>query len=137
MSDLLTMMRKTQEAYCVRNGLQVERQFTDAELEYSNATLDEIEAELYPGMSREEALGRLSPEENAMLARLNAQTLIPFRVTVTTADSTEQINILATDACMANVRAAEIMFSGFDCEKPMAFKIKVEPIQTNELRRAA
>lgn len=81
-------------------------------------------------MSREEVLGRLSPEESAMLARLNAQTMIPFRVTVTTADGTEQISVLATDACMANVRAAEIMFSGFDCEKkPMAFKVKVEPIR--------
>ncbi len=137
MSDLLTMMRKTQEAHCVRNGLPVERQFSDAELEQSNATLSEIEAELYPSMSREEMLGTLSPDERAALANLNAQTLIPFRVTVTTNDRLEVVNVLAPDACSANVQIMEMLFGDFSAAKPKAIKIKVEPIKGCELRRAA
>lgn len=114
MSELLTVMRRANEAHAVRFGIAVERQFTDADLECSNAALDEIEAKLYRGGS-----------------------LIPFRVTVTTAGGTEQVNIIATDACMANMNAVELLFPGFDCEKIMAIKIKVEPLHVAQIKEAA
>lgn len=118
MSELLTLMRKTNEAQAVRLGVPVQRQFSDDELAGSMELLAEAEAELYG----------LDPRN---------RKLIPFRVTVTTAAGAKQINVLATDACMANVRAAEIMFPDFGCEKPMAFKIKVEPVNVVQLKEAA
>ena len=134
--DLFTFMRKTNEAYAVRHGLPVERQFYDADLVESHKGLSEAERELY-GMTETERLGELSAIEQAALNDLNAKTLIPFRVTVTTDDLLEVVNVLAPDACSANVQIMEMMFGDFDAVKPRAIKIKVEPIKVSELRRAA
>lgn len=136
MNNLLTLMRKTNEAQAVRLGVPVQRQFSDDELAGSMELLAEAEAEFYGLDPRDESGGPLSAPEVTRLRELNRK-LIPFRVTVTTAAGAKQINVLATDACMANVRAAEILFPDFDCEKPMAFKIKVEPINVVQLKEAA
>lgn len=116
MADLITLMRKTNEAQAVRLGLSVNRQFSDDELAANMAILAEAEAELYGAAHRK---------------------LMPFRVTITTSADVKQISVLATDACMANVRAAEIIFPDSDCEKPMAFKIKVEPVNVAQIKEAA
>lgn len=134
---LFDMMRKTQEAYCVRHGISVDRQFSGDELADSQRTLTEVERELYPLMSADERMGRLGPEEQALLDELNGKNLIPFRVTVTTASQIETINILAPNSCAATVQAVELMFGEFDADKPEAFKLKVEPVNRSELRRAA
>lgn len=110
MSDLFTLMRKTQEAQAIRLGVEIERQFTDDELAGSMELLAEAEAEIY------------------------GTGPITFRVTITTASGVRRLDVLATDACMANIRAAEIMFQA---DKPMAFKIKVEPINVAQLKEAA
>lgn len=136
MSELLTLMRKTNEAQAVRLGVQVERQFSDDELAGSMELLAEAEAEFYGLDPRDESGGPLSAPEIAKLRELNRK-LIQFRVTVTTSAGAKRINVLATDACMANVRAAEIMFPDFDCAKPMAIKIKVEPVNVDQLKEAA
>jgi hypothetical protein len=136
MSSLFDLMRKTNEAQAVRLGIPVSRQFSDDELIDSMQALADAERELYGDMSTEERLGKLSEEEQRMLNELNRR-LIPFRVTVTLPDRIEQINILATDACHANIRVVEMVFGDFDAEKPQAFKVKVEPVQTRNLRRAA
>ena len=135
MADLLTLMRKTQEAQAVRLGIQVERQFTDDELAGSMDLLAEAEAELYGTDPRNEGVP-LSGIERQKLSELNRR-LIPFRVTITTTTGSDEVNVLATDACMANMRAAEILFPDLDCEKPMAFKIKVEPVNVVQLKEAA
>ena len=84
------------------------------------------EAEFYGLDPRDESGCPLSAPELALLREFDSK-LIPFRVTVTTAAGVENINILATDACMANMRALEILFPDFDGEIPVALKIKVEP----------
>lgn len=134
--DLFTFMRKTNEAYAVRHGLPVERQFSDAELVESHKGLSEAERDLL-GMQPAERLGELSAIEQAALNDLNATTLIPFRVTVTTNDRLEVVNVLAPDACSANIQIMEMLFGDFDAIKPKAIKIKVEPVKVSELRRAA
>lgn len=136
MSTLLDLMRKTTEAQAVRLGIPVVRQFSDDELASSMAELESAERELY-GMKREERLGELSDVEQAALNDLNAKTLIPFRVTVTTDDRLEVVNVLAPDACSANVQIIEMLFGDFDAIKPKAIKVKVEPINQSFLRRAA
>jgi hypothetical protein len=73
------------------------------------------------GESLEQARDRRFREE-ADAMRL----MIPFDVTITSAEGIQKIDVLATDACMANVRAAEMML--LDCDKPTNFKIKVEPL---------
>lgn len=135
MSSLFDMMRKTNEAQAVRLGIPVSRQFSDSELIDSMQALVDAERELY-GMNEDERLGKLGPDEKRLLDELNRK-LIPFRVTVTLPDRTEQINILATDACHANIRVVEMIFGDFDAEKPQSFRVKVEPVQTRNLRRAA
>ncbi len=134
--DLFDLMRKTNEAYAVRHGIPVERKFSDAELVESHKGLSEAEREIY-GMTETERLGELSAVEQAALNDLNAKTLIPFRVTVTTDDRLEVVNVLAPDACSANVQILEMLFGDFSAAKPKAIKIKVEPIKGCELRRAA
>lgn len=134
---LFDLMRKTQEAYCVRHGIPVDRQFSDDDLADSQRTLTEAERELYGTMTADERMGRLGPEEQALLDELNAKNLIPFRVTVTTARQIETINILAPNSCAATVQAVEMMFGEFDADKPEAFKLKVEPMKQRDLRRAA
>lgn len=134
--DLFTFMRKTNEAYAVRHGLPVERQFSDAELVASHKGLADAEREIY-GMQPAERLGELSAIEQAALNDLNAKTLIPFRVTVTTDDRLEVVNVLAPDACAANLQIMEMLFGDFGAIKPRAIKIKVEPIPASVLRRAA
>lgn len=133
--SLFDLMRKTNEAQAVRLGIPVSRQFSDDELTDSMQAMADAERKLY-GMTEDERLGKLGEEEQRMLNELNRR-LIPFRVTVTLPDRTEQINILATDACHANIRVVEMVFGDFDAEKPQAFKVKVEPVQTRSLRRAA
>lgn len=134
--SLFTMMRKTQEAHAVRHGLPVTRQFSDDELATSMDMLSQAERELLT-MQRTERLGELSAVEQAALNDLNAKTLIHFRVTVTTNDRLEIVNVLAPDACAANVQIMEMLFGDFGVIKPKAIKIKVEPIKASELRRAA
>lgn len=134
--DLFTFMRKTNEAYAVRHGLPVERQFSDDELVESHKGLSQAERDLLC-MQPAERLGELSAIEQAALNDLNAKTLIPFRVTVTTDDRLEVVNVLAPDACAANVQMMEMLFGDFDAIKPKAIKIKVEPVKVSELRRAA
>lgn len=136
MSQLYTLMLKAQEAQAVRLGIEIPRQFTDAELAESTALLEQAERELYGADPRDESGCPLSAAELTKLRDLDRK-VIPFLVTVTTAEGATQINVLATDACMASTRAAEIMFPDFDCEKPMAFKIKVEPINVVKLKEAA
>lgn len=136
MSDLFTLMRKTQEAQAVRLGVDVPRQFSDEDLAPSMALLSEAEREILT-MQRAERLGELSAVEQAALNDLNAKTLIPFRVTVTADDRLEVVNVLAPDACSANVQIMEMLFGDFDAIKPKAIKIKVEPMKVSELRRAA
>jgi len=136
MSILFETMRKTQEAHAVRLGIPVARQFSDDELAGSMAELESAERELF-GMKPEERLGELSEVERAALNDLNAKTLIPFRVTVTTDDRIEVVNVLAPDACSANVQIMEMLFGDFGAIKPRAIKIKVEPIPASVLRRAA
>lgn len=134
--DLFTFMRKTNEAYAVRHGLPVDRQFSDAELVESHKGLSQAERDLLC-MQPSERLGELSAIEQAALNDLNAKTLIPFRVTVTTDDRLEVVNVLAPDACSANVQIIEMLFGDFDAIKPKAIKVKVEPINQSFLRRAA
>lgn len=134
--DLFTFMRKTNEAYAVRHGLPVERQFSDAELVESHKGLSQAERDLLC-MQPAERLGELSAVEQAALNDLNAKTLIPFRVTVTTDSRLELVNVLAPDACAAMMQTVEMLFGDFEVVKPNRFKIKVEPIKASELRRAA
>ncbi len=110
MSSLFTLMRKTQEAQAVRLGIAVARNFTDDELAESNRLLAEAERDLY------------------------GPRLIPFCVTVTTESGIEQLHILATDSCSANVQAVEMKLSGIN-DKP--FKVSVRPLKTEAMRRAA
>lgn len=130
MSVLFDLMRKTQEAYCVRHGIPVERQFSDAELAPCAEGIAQAERELYGFMSDEERIGRLGPEEQALLDELNGKSLIPFRVTVTVPSlAPEQVNVLAPHACAALTMALEALFPDFDSVKPVAgLKIKVESI---------
>lgn len=134
--SLFDLMRKTQEAQAVRLGVNVSRQFSDEELAPSMELLSEAERELLT-MTPAERLGELSPVEQAALNDLNAKTLIPFRVTVTTDNRLEVVNVLAPDACSANVQIIEMLFGDFDAIKPKAIKVKVEPINQSFLRRAA
>lgn len=135
---LFQMMRKTQEAYCVRHGIPVDRQYSDDELADSHRTLTEVERELYPLMSDDERLGRLGPEEQALLNELNDKSLIPFRVTVAVPGlAPEQVNVLAPHACNAVTMALELMFPDFDSVKPTGgIQIKAEAISA-KFRRAA
>lgn len=137
--SLFDMMRKSQEAQAVRLGLPIDRKYTDDDLVESIQALNEaehdLELELY-GMTDDERLGKLGPDEQRLLDELNRK-LIPFRVTITLPDRVETINILAPDAVAANLRAAELLFGEFDTDKPKAFKLKVEPVQVRDLRRAA
>lgn len=134
---LFDLMRKTQEAYCVRHGLPVDRQFSDDELAPCAEGIAEAERELY-GMTQDERLGRLGPEEQALLDELNGKNLIPFRVTVTVPGRMpDQINVLAPHACNAVTMALELMFPDFDCVKPTGgIQIKAEAISAKS-RRAA
>lgn len=138
MSSLFDLMRKTQEAYCVRHGLPVSRQFSDADLADSQRTLTEVERELYPLMSDDERMGRLGPDEQALLDELNDKNLIPFRVTVTAPGlAPEQVNILAPHACNAVTMALELMFPDFDSVKPTGgIQIKAEAISAKARRVA-
>jgi hypothetical protein len=135
--SLFQMMRKTQEAYCVRHGIPVDRQFSDDELADSQRTLTEVERELY-GMTDDERMGRLGPEEQALLDELNGKNLITFRVTVTVPGRMpDQINVLAPHACNAVTMALELMFPEFDSVKPTGgIQIKAEAISAKS-RRAA
>ncbi len=82
-------------------------------------------------MSMEERIGRLGTDERAMLANLNKQNLICFRVTVTVSGCvTEQINVIAPHACNAVTMAMELMFPDFDSVKPTSgIQIKAEPVR--------
>lgn len=139
-SPLFEMMRKHQEAQAVRLGLPINRHFSDDELVDSMSALAEAEhdlaLEMYGTDPRDESGCPLSGPEVATLHELNRK-LLSFRVTVTLPAQVEQINVLATDACMAIVKAFEIMFPDFEDDKPQAFKIKVEPVKLASLRRAA
>lgn len=135
-SPLFEMMRKTQEAYRVRHGLPVERQYTDDELVESMYGLDDAERILNRRMSDEERLGRLSPDEQRLLDEMNRKNL-PFHVTVTTEKGVEKVSILAPNAVAANVQAVEMLFGEFDTDKPEAFKLKVEPVRVPAMKRAA
>lgn len=64
--DLFTFMRKTNEAYAVRHGLPVERQFSDAELVESHKGLSQAERDLLC-MQPSERLGELSAIVLALL----------------------------------------------------------------------
>ena len=99
----------------------------EAELVESHKGLSQAERELLT-MQPAERLGELSAVEQAALNDLNAKTLIPFRVTVTTDDWLEMVNVLAPDACSANTQIMEILFGDFDASKPKAVKVKVEPV---------
>lgn len=134
--DLFTFLRKTNEAYAVRHGLPVERQFSDDDLAPCQQGLDEAERELY-GMTPAERLGELSTVEQAALNDLNAKKLIPFAVRVVAPNVFETINVLAPDAISANLQVVAMLFGDFDTVKPPRFKITVEPIKASELRRAA
>lgn len=87
------------------------------------AEFNEVD-EVYPGLSREEFIGYLSPEE---AARMYEKAFIPFRVTVTTAAGTWHTTLWEKNACMAVIRAAGVFIS-----KPKSIKIKVEPISASE-----
>lgn len=132
--SLFDLMRKTQEAYCVRHGIPVERQFSDAELAPCAEGIAQAERELYGLMSDEERIGRLGPEEQALLDELNGTSLIPFRTTVTVPGRLpEQIDVLAPNACAAVTMVLELLFPDFDSVKPHGgLKVAVEPV-----RRAA
>lgn len=134
--SLFDLMRKTNEAQAVRLGVGVPRQFSDEELAPSMALLSQAERDLLT-MTPAERLGELSPVEQAALNDLNAKTLIPFRVTVTTDDRLEVVNVLAPDACAAMMQAVEMLFGDFSAIKPKSIKVKVEPIPQTFLRRAA
>lgn len=134
--SLLDMMRKANEAQAVRLGIPVSRQFSDNELADSMTALADAEREFYGLDPRDESGCPLSPVEQHKLDELSRR-LIPFCVTVVTADRTEQINVLAAHACAANVMVVEMLFGEFDAEKPQSFKIKVEPVQSRNLQRAA
>lgn len=134
--SLLQTAQQIQEAFCIRRGIPVARQFSDEQLAESHTNLAEAELELYGRMTRDEQFGRLAPEEQALLDELNRR-LIPFRVTVTMADRTEQLSVLASDACMATVRVFEVIFGDFDSEKPQSFKLKVEAIRRREVQPCA
>lgn len=137
--SLFDMMRKSQEAQAVRLGIPVSRQFSDDELVESIQALAEaehdLELEMYGSDPRNEGVP-LSAPELKNLHEINGK-LIPFRVTLTLPDRTEQINILATDACNANVRVVEMIFGDFNADKPQAFKLKVEPVNARCALRAA
>ena len=135
--DLLKIARQTQEAYCVSHGIPVTRQFSDAELAPSHDHIADAERDLY-GMTRDERLGRLSPDEQAQLNELNGRTMIPFRVSVTVpGHAPEQIGLIAVHACDAITKAMEIMFPDFDSVKPeTGLAIKVEAIKSTT-RKAA
>jgi hypothetical protein len=139
MSPLFDLLRKSNEAQAVRLGLPVDRQFSDDELVESIRALEEAEHDLaleFGTMSRDERLGKLSPDEQRLLNEMDSK-MLPFSVTVSTAAWIERINILAPDACAANIRAVEMMFGEFDTDKPQAFRIKVEPVKSRGVRRAA
>lgn len=114
---LLKTAQQLQEAQALRLGIPVHRKFSNEDLAESFVCLEEAERDLHRALS--------------------AGKLIPFRVTVTTASNIETINILAPDACAANIRAVEMLFGEFDADKPDAFKLKVEPMKQRELKRAA
>lgn len=140
MSSLFEMMRKSQEAQAVRLGLPIDRKFSDDDLVEAIQALAEaehdLELELYGGMSTDERMGKLGPDEQRLLNEMNRK-LIPFRVTVTTASNIETINILAAHSCAATIQVVEMLFGEFDADKPEAFKLKVEPMKQRDLRRAA
>lgn len=129
MSDFFEMMRKHGEAQAVRLGLPVDRKYTDDELVESIQALAEaehdLELEMYGSDPRMESGCALSPPELKLLREMDRR-LIPFIVTVETAEKAETINILAPDSITANIRVVEMLFD-FDAEKPQAFKISVAP----------
>ena len=127
---LFDTMQKIAEAHCVNQGIPINRQFFDGELEQSQKLLNN-------GLSQEEIMGHLSPEEQVALDSLNARTLMPFRVTVTADGLSEAFDVLAPDACSANIMAMEMLFGDFTAARPKALKIKVEAINGCELRVAA
>ncbi len=136
--DFFKIAQQTQEAYCVRHGIPVSRQFTDEELAPCHEGIADAERELYGVMTTDERLGHLSPVEQAMLDEINTKKLIPFRVSVTVPGrAPEQIGLIAAHACDAVTKAMEIMFPDFDSEKPAGgLAIKVEAIKSTT-RRAA
>lgn len=139
--SLMDFMKKTQEAQAVRLGIPVARKYSDDALAESMQALTEAERdisrELYGGMSADERLGKLGPEERSLLEELTGKNLTAFRVAITVDERTELINVLATDACAATVQAYEIAFGGFYEEKPRSIKVRVEPAAVQALRRAA
>lgn len=136
--SLLQTAQQIQEAFCIRRGIPVARQFSDDELTQAAASVAQAERELYGQEIPFNELGcPLSPVEQALLDELNRAPLIPFRVTVTLPNRIEQISALAANSCDAAVQVIQLLFSDADECATTGFKVKVEPIQTRELRRAA
>lgn len=135
---LFDLMRKTQEAYCVRAGIPVARKFSDVELTDSMQGLAEAERELYgDGDARQELVGPLSAAERKILGDLDRR-MMGFRVTVAMPNAMpETVNLMALHSCEAVTKALELMFPDFDSEKPVGILgVKVEPISA-KTRRAA
>lgn len=126
--DFFKLAQQTQEAYCVRHGIQVSRQFTDEELSPCHDGIAEAERELLGVMTTDERLGHLSPVEQAMLDEFSTKKLIPFRVSVTVpGHAPEQIGLIAAHACDA-----------VDSEKPAGgLAIKVEALRRAEQQPCA
>ena len=110
--NLMAEMQKINEAYCVRNGLPVDRKFSDTDLIEANAGIASAEQELY--------------------GEINRRRLIPFRVSVTMPDRTEQVSIVAASSCDATVQAIQLLFSDSDECASTGFKVKVEAIRRSE-----
>lgn len=113
--DLLQQFRKIDEAYRVRHGLPVDRQFSDDELAPSQEGLDHAERELF------------------------GETLIPFAAKVTfPGQAPVRLNILATHSCDAITRALEIACPDFDTVKPKGrIDIQVTPLRAQEAEPCA
>jgi hypothetical protein len=128
--DFFKIAQQTQEAYCVRHGIPVERKFSDDELVDSHMHIAGAERELSGDMSTDERLGRLSTDEQRLLDALDTRPLIPFRVTTSLAGQpAEQISILARTSCDAAIQAVQLLFlDAGDCITT-GFKVKGEPIR--------
>lgn len=128
--NMMAEMQKINEAYCVQNGIPVERKFSDADLTTAAACIADAERELYGDLSQDERLGKLGADEQRLLDELNARPLIPFRVTASLAGHpVEQLSILARTSFDAAVQAIQLLFfDAGDCITT-GFKVKVEPIR--------
>ena len=115
--NLMAEMQKINEAYCVRNALPVDRRFSDTDLTHASAGIAAAEQALYGG--------------------INARRLIPFRVSVTMPERTEQVSIVAASSCDAAVQAIQLLFSDSDECASTGFKVRVEAIRRTEQQPCA